>query len=119
MGEGGLKDCTRDREGVAVGDVIADTPTTASARRHVPLGVGAFIVFAGLCLASMVISPIVATAVFTLGGTGLAVVAARAPRSSVRRYWWAGAALGIFAVLIFYCTSALIHLEPSQVSDSG
>lgn len=99
--------------------VGTDVREEVAARRHVPLGIVAFIVFAGLCLASLVSRPTVATVVFALGGTGLAVVAARAPSSSARRSWWAGAALGMLAVLVFYWTSALIHLEPSQVSDGG
>lgn len=88
-------------------------------RRHAPLAVGAFLPFAGLGVASLSYRPIQATVAILLGAIGLGVVARRSAPASAHRYWWAGAATGLAAVLVFYYTSALINLEPNQVIQRG
>lgn len=83
-------------------------------RGRVLVGVGTFVVAAGISLISMAFRPIESTVLFGLCGLLTAVVAARSPQARTRR-GGAGATLGILAVLTFYWASALINMEPDVV----
>lgn len=87
--------------------------------RALPLAGAGFALFSGLGLAGLVLRPIQATAMILLGAGALGVVTYRSKAGSISRFWWAGAVVGLLTVLLFYYTSALVHLEPSQVSDGG
>ena len=97
------------------------TQKLASAGRHRTLSsAAAFVVVGGVSLVAMVWRPIESSVLLALVGSVLTVLVLRSRRSDhFRRAIWLGAAAAIWAVLIFYWTSALINMEPDVVIDHG
>lgn len=100
---------------------ITTAPTSVDVpkSRSLLLAAASFVLFAGLGLAGLSLRPIQATALILLGAIALGALTYRSRSGSSSRAWWAGAVVGLVAVLLFYYTSALINLEPSRVSGGG